>query len=120
MIPREQLKRCFRCKHNIQCWQLDEDIRLGASEKEQRWSMKAIVEAVKQNHIEHSAETAGDYMGMIIMNWIATLNSETKNFSLEYKRNAVYNPLHVVCAMANTSNSGWECPADYCFEEVTL
>lgn len=116
MYAREQLKRCFQCKHNIKCWQLDNDFELGASEKEQTWPMKKIIEHIKNAHKINGAECAADYMGMMITTWIATLNRETMTAGTEYKRNATFNPLFVICAMANTSNDGWECPDEFIFE----
>ena len=116
MYAREQLKRCFQCKHNIQCWQLDKDIEKGKSEKEQTWELDSIIHNLQVDHIKHGAETVSDYVGMMFINWIATVNQSILDMPVEYKRNAVFNPLHVLCAMSNTSNDGWECPDEFTFE----
>lgn len=117
MYPREQLKRCFTCKHNIKCWQLDKDIERGQSEKEQAWEVDDLIKNIQIDHAEHGAETVADYTGMMFINAIATLNKSILDMPVEYKRNAVFNPLFVLCAMASTSNDEWECSGEFTFEE---
>lgn len=117
MYPREQLQRCLRCKHNIECWQIDNDIEVGLNEKEQAWELDNIIKNIQIDHVEHGAETVADYVGMMFINAIATLNKSILDMPVEYKRNAISNPLFVLCAMANTSNDGWECSGEFIFEE---
>ena len=116
MYAREQLKRCFNCKHNIKCWQLDVDIEMGKSEKTTAWYLDSIIKNITNDHVEHGADTVADYIGMLFVQWIATVNKSIMDMPVEYKRNAVFNPLHVLCAMCNTSNNGWECPDEFIFE----
>jgi hypothetical protein len=69
------------------------------------------------DHVEHGAETVAEYIGMLFIQWIATVNRSILDMPVEYKRNAVFNPLFVMCAMSNTSNDGCECSGEFNFEE---
>ena len=103
----------------MDCWGLNEDLPPGNSEVEQKWDSKKLSKAARELHTKHDANLAGDYMGLTIISWEVTLNKNLANASTEYKRNATYNPLLVLCAMANTSNYGWECSGEFTFEERT-
>lgn len=117
MYPRDLLKQCFKCRHNVQCWKLDKDIPSCKSEKEVRWSIDKIIYNINRLQKTHEIEYAGDYLGMFAVMGIDALNKPL-HIDKEYKHDAVFNVLFMYCAMTNTSNDGWECPGDYRFESI--
>lgn len=107
----------MQCKNSVECWGLNEDLSLGESEKEQAWDSEKMIKNIRELEAVHDVKLAGDYMGLIMVAWEASLNNAIRDMSTDYQRNAVYTPLFVICAMANTSNDGWDCPENYTYEE---
>jgi hypothetical protein len=105
MLPRENLKQCFQCKNNIECWGLNEDIPFGLNERENSIKPDALSFLLVQNM--GNDLNIGEQFGILCMGFLANIRADEKA-----TRRDVYQLLSLLCAICNTPNDGWHCPAE--------
>lgn len=106
MLPREKLKQCFTCKHNLDCWGLLEDIPLGKNSRDFSISLQALTVFISQYIGDNEISIAEQY-GIISAGFIQSLQTDSP-----FLKRDVYQLINVLCALCNTSDDTWICPGE--------
>ena len=107
MLPREKLIQCFKCKNNLACWGLLEDIPLGKSENAYSIPAQALTFLISKN-MENEKLSIKEQFGMFCAAFLQVLRHD-ENSDLREINECV----SVLCALSNASGESWLCPGEY-------
>ncbi len=105
MNSRSLIKRCFNCKHNTECWELNREITPGKDARSLKIRRGNLIKFILKWKFKNITEM--EYY--CIRTMINSLNPDMKeNVSHKYT-------MQTMCfleAMSNASNDFWTCPGD--------
>lgn len=106
MLPREKLIQCFKCKNNLACWGLLEDIPIGKNENAYSIPTQALTFLISKN-MENEKFSIKQQFGMFCATFLQVLRHDEKSDLRE-----VSECVSMLCALSNTSGDSWLCPGE--------